>query len=81
MERDRVESSNSRFGKKKITSIVLGIDHWIFPVEICLPNYVLLHPILKITWFLQGSPEVKLKRELLEEHANRNMDEERFSST
>lgn len=75
-ERNRVENSNSRCGK-----IALGIFCMILPPEICLPNYVMLSPILKISWFPQGISEVKLQRELVEEHAHWNREYEIFSCT
>lgn len=53
----------------------------ILPPEICLPNYVLLSPILKISWFPQGTSEDKLPRELAEERAHWNMEDETFSGT
>lgn len=53
----------------------------ILPPEICLPNYVMLSPILKISWFPQGISEVKLQRELVEEHAHWNREYEIFSCT
>lgn len=49
------------------TPIGFRIFHKILPLEICLPNYVLISSILKISWFPQGSSEVKLQRELDEE--------------
>lgn len=76
-----MESSRSRCGK--ITSIDLGIFQMILPPppEICLPNYVLLSPILKISWFPQSISEVKLQRELVEERAHWNREDETFSGT
>lgn len=40
--------------------------------EICLPNYGLLSPGLKISGFPQSSSEVKLQRELVEKHVHWN---------
>lgn len=53
----------------------------ILPSEICLPNYVWLSPILKISCSPQSCSEVKLQRELVEEHALWNMEDKTFSGT
>lgn len=49
------------------------------PLEICLPNSALFVPILRISWFPRSSLEVKLRRELVEEHASWNVEHETFS--
>lgn len=74
-----MENSNSSCGK--ITSAGLGIFRMSLPPETCLPNYVLLSPILKISWFPQSISEVKLQRELVGEDAHWNMEDETFSGT
>lgn len=51
----------------------------ISPLEICLPNYALFVPILRISRFPWSSSEVKLRRELVEEHANWNVEHETLS--
>lgn len=56
--------ANSKRRCGKITSIGLGIFHMMLPLEMCLPNYVLLSPILKISWLPQSSSEVKTKEGL-----------------
>lgn len=51
----------------------------ISPVEICLPDYALFVPILRISWFPRRSSEVKLRRELVEELASWNVEHEPLS--
>lgn len=75
--RDGEANSESRRGK--IASIGLGIFHMILSLEICLPNYVLLSPILKMSCFPQRNSEVQLRRELVENHVYWNMEDETSS--
>lgn len=63
----------------KSHQLAWGIFHLSLPPEICLPNYVLLSPILKISWFPQSISEVKLQRELVGEDTHWNMEDETFS--